>query len=209
MSPRQRRIESFAGKLIVNSRLQNLEELKFTLSSQEQLNWLHDLHVWIDDILKRVPAMKGDLSGGYHIQSIPVLPLCPTKQRSLKAAAVAGDILQFISGTENEDADHVNTLVALAKELHLLGTKVKYFTGGSQLLTQPIFHSPIPLHNTISQLTGICLQVKLPNGQPLQVQMGMHTGECTTGVVGSLALKYRWVPYQASGCESLCVLAAQ
>ena len=34
-------------------------------------------------------------------------------------------MLQFVSGTENEDADHANTLVALAKELLALGNRVR------------------------------------------------------------------------------------
>ncbi len=42
----------------------------------------------------------------------------------MTASAVPGDILQFISGTENEDPGHVNTLVTLAKELLDLEVKV-------------------------------------------------------------------------------------
>ena len=30
----------------------------------------------------------------------------------------------------------------------------------------------------------------LPNGQPLQLRMGLHSGQVVTGVVGNLALKY-------------------
>jgi class 3 adenylate cyclase len=32
--------------------------------------------------------------------------------------------------------------------------------------------------------------MSLPGGQPLQFQMGMHTGQLVTGVVGNRSLKY-------------------
>ena len=44
---------------------QGLDDTKFLLPANQQLLWLHDLHVLIDGILKRIPAMKVDLSGGF------------------------------------------------------------------------------------------------------------------------------------------------
>ena len=61
----------------------------------------------------------------------------------------------FVSGTENSDADHVATLVALAREL-----------------------------------AATTARLRLPNGRRAKLQMGLHSGEVATGVVGSLPLRY-------------------
>jgi class 3 adenylate cyclase len=71
------------------------------------------------------------------------------------AYVCAGDILHFVSGTENGDEAHASSLVALARKLNMLSAIMS-----------------------------------LPGGQPLQFQMGMHTGQLVTGVVGNRSLKY-------------------
>ena len=63
---------------------QGLDETKFLLPANQQLLWLHDLHVLIDGILRRIPAMKVDLSGGlskpdFHLVHC-LLEGCRTKQ---------------------------------------------------------------------------------------------------------------------------------
>ena len=63
--------------------------------------------------------------------------------------------MHFVSGTENGDAGHAASLLALAREL-----------------------------------TKLSAALSLPGGQPLLFQMGMHTGQVVTGVVGNRALKY-------------------
>lgn len=39
-------------------------------------------------------------------------------------------------------------------------------------------------------LMTMSADMTLPTGQPLQLQMGLHSGQLVTGVVGNLALKY-------------------
>jgi len=38
------------------------------------------------------------------------------------------------------------------------------------------------------------VQFKLPDGQPMLLQMGIDSGQLISGVLGSLALRYRCVP---------------
>ena len=44
---------------------------------------------------------------------------------------------------------------------------------------------------TLAQaLIAMSADMALPTGRPLQLQMGLHSGQLVTGVVGNLALKY-------------------
>ena len=45
-------------------RSQGIEDALYDIDAGEQLAWLHSLHVHIDDLLKRIPALKVDVSGG-------------------------------------------------------------------------------------------------------------------------------------------------
>ena len=55
--------------------LQGLDETKFLLPANQQLLWLHDLHVFINGILRRIPAMKVDLSGGCSLPDLHLVHL--------------------------------------------------------------------------------------------------------------------------------------
>lgn len=39
-------------------------------------------------------------------------------------------------------------------------------------------------------LLKLCAQLTLPSGDPLRLQMSMHTGEVVSGLVGNQSLKY-------------------
>jgi len=47
-------------------------------------------------------------------------------------------------------------------------------------------------------LVAVSASMTLPSGKPLQLKMGLHTGQVVTGVVGNLALKYGC----AAGCDA-------
>ncbi len=81
----------------------------------------------------------------------------------LSSHICAGEVMHFVSGTENADEDHAASLVTLAEEL-----------------------------------MAMAASMAMPNGRPLQLQMGLHTGQVVTGVVGNLALKYGCVAIPCS-----------
>ena len=48
----------------------------------------------------------------------------------------------------------------------------------------------VSLVSLAHSLLLLCNHLKLPNGEPLRLQLSMHTGEVVSGLVGNLSLKY-------------------
>lgn len=102
----------------------------------------------------------------------------------------------FVSGTENGDARHAQTLVDLALAQGAMfspsrGEAAGGGGGGSGPQPSspgcPSTSSPAanPASASISSRFG-----RLPDGRPLRLQMGLHCGEVGAGVVGSDGLRY-------------------
>ncbi|CAL8461801.1 g1332 [Coccomyxa elongata] len=125
-SPLYKQTYSDASVLVCRI-LDDEEDLTRTAAS-EQLMWLHKLHTAVDLVLRKVKATKVDITG---------------------------EIMHFVSGTENGDEDHAASLVTLAQALMVMSAGMT-----------------------------------LPSGHPLQLRMGLHSGQVVAGVVGNLALKY-------------------
>ncbi|KAK9909159.1 hypothetical protein WJX75_007966 [Coccomyxa subellipsoidea] len=120
--------QSYSDASVLVCRIVDEDDDLSTATALEQLRWLHRLHVAIDHVLRTVNATKVDMTG---------------------------EVMHFVSGTENGDEDHAASLVSLAHALMTMSA-----------------------------------DMTLPTGQPLQLQMGLHSGQLVTGVVGNLALKY-------------------
>ncbi|KAK9819976.1 hypothetical protein WJX72_004717 [[Myrmecia] bisecta] len=121
--------QQYADASVLYCRVVGLDDVMYGTPAEDQLKWLHRLHICINSLLKQMPVMKVDLSGG---------------------------VILFASGVENEDRNHADSLLQLAKTL-----------------------------------LGAIQSMKLPDGRPLRMQMGLHSGEVASGVIGSLALRYR------------------
>jgi hypothetical protein len=129
---------------------------------------------------------------------------------------LAGGLLVFASGLENEDIHHADNLITLAKALHELansvggehhGTRICAVTCKERLICDFVkilalskvqllhvgsktSHSPCGTAWNSACLLFVC-QVAMPDGTPTRLQMGMHSGEVTSAVIGRLALRYR------------------
>ena len=92
----------------------------------------------------------------------------------------------FVSGAENGDADHVATLVRLADELDALGRGGGPSTGsGSSSRSSGDTGGSAGCGGTPPTTP-----LRLPGGQPLRFQMGLHAGPVATGILGTAALRY-------------------
>ena len=65
---------------------QGIEDALYDTPPEDQLSWLHDLHVRVDQLLKDIPALKLEVSGECFATTAP----CYCAWGSTSADAIAG-----------------------------------------------------------------------------------------------------------------------